>query len=270
MHTEQQTTGGTHDVQDRRAYIKLDRRRLTLIEPVLQPVPDRPLRGRPQATDTGFGGRLRLERERRRVTLASIAADTKISLALLQGLERDDLSRWPSGIFRRAFIRAYAQAVGLDVDAVAQEFLEQFRDPSELPSPESADSAATRSRRASGDIALRLTLADAGAAFRRGRFLPGKRRRWVAAACDVSALMTLGVAFFIAWHQFWMPLAIATLGYYVASTVLLGNTPGMSLCAPGSKRNGVIQPVASLLSTLKAVAWPPRRRRAQAGPANGS
>jgi transcriptional regulator with XRE-family HTH domain len=269
MHTEQQTTGGTDDVQDRRAYIKLDRRRLTLIEPVLQPVPDRPLRGRPQATDTGFGGRLRLERERRRVTLASIAADTKISLALLQGLERDDLSRWPSGIFRRAFIRAYAQAVGLDADAVAQEFLEQFRDPSELPSPESADSAATRSRR-SDDTDLRLTLAGAGAAFRGGHLLNGKRRRWVAAACDVGALMTLGVTFFIAWHQFWMPLAIATLGYYVASIVLLGNTPGMSLCAPGSSRNGVIQPLASLLSALKAVAWPPGRRRAQAGPANGS
>jgi transcriptional regulator with XRE-family HTH domain len=270
MHTEQQEMGGTHDARDRRAHIKLDHRRLTLIEPVLKPVPDRPPRGLPQSTDTGFGGRLRLERERRRVTLASIAADTKISLALLQGLERDDVSRWPSGIFRRSFIRAYAQAIGLDADEVAQEFLGQFRDPSEPPRPGSADSAPTRSRAVSGDTALRLTLADAGAALRRGHSLNGKRRRWVAAACDVSVLMALGVTFFIAVHQFWMPLAIATLGYYMASILLLGNTPGASLCAPGSSRDGAIRPLASLISALKMVVWPPGRRRATAGPDDGS
>jgi len=253
MHTEQQTTGGTHEVEDRRAYIKLDRRRLTLIEPVLQPDPDRPLRVRPQATDTGFGGRLRLERERRRVTLASIAADTKISLSLLQGLERDDLSRWPSGIFRRAFIRAYAQAVGLDADVVAREFLERFRDPAEPPRPVSADSAATRAGSAPGETVLRLTLADTGAASRRGRFAGGNWRRWVAAGCDVGVLMALGLTFFIALNQFWMPFAIATLGYYVASIVLLGNTPGVSLCAPGSSRDGATRPLATLVSPLKAV-----------------
>jgi transcriptional regulator with XRE-family HTH domain len=268
MHTEQQEMGGTHDARDRRAHIKLEHRRLTLIEPVLHPVPDRPPRGRPQASDTGFGGRLRLERERRRVTLASIAADTKIGLALLQGLERDDVSRWPSGIFRRSFIRAYAQAVGLDADAVAQEFLEQFRDPSEPSRPVSVASAPTQSGRASGDTALRLTLADAGAAFRRGHSLNGKRRRWVAAACDVSVLVALGLTSFMAVHQFWMPLAIAALGYYVASIVLLGNTPGASLCAPGSSRDGAVRPLASLISALKVVL--PARRRAQAGPADGS
>jgi hypothetical protein len=56
--------------------------------------------------DAGFGRRLRMERERRRITLASIAENTKIGLSLLKGLERDDLSRWPSGIFRRSFVHA--------------------------------------------------------------------------------------------------------------------------------------------------------------------
>jgi transcriptional regulator with XRE-family HTH domain len=253
MHTEQQEMGGSHDARDRHGHLKLERRRLTLIEPVFQPVPDRRARGRPQATDTGFGSRLRQERERRHVTLASIAADTKISLTLLQGLERDDVSRWPSGIFRRSFIRAYAQAVGLDADLVAREFHERFRDPAEPPRPMFADSASTPAARASGDTVLRLTLADAGAAFRRGRSPGGKRRRWVAAACDVSVLMALGLTFFMAFNQFWMPLAIATLGYYVASIVLLGNTPGVSLCAPGSSRDGATRPLASLVSPVKAV-----------------
>jgi transcriptional regulator with XRE-family HTH domain len=196
---------------------------------------------------------LRLERERRRVTLASIAADTKISLALLQGLERDDVSRWPSGIFRRSFIRAYAEAVGLDADVVTHEFLERFRDPAEPPRPGSADSASARARRASGDTVLRLTLAETGAEPGHGSMPGGTRRRWVAAACDVSVLMALGLASYIAFNQFWMPLAIATVGYYMAGIVCLGNTPGASLCASASGRTGATRLLPPLRSPLKTV-----------------
>ena len=79
-------------------------------------------RSRSPVTDESFGARLRRERERRQIALSSIAANTKIGLGLLQALERDDLSRWPSGIFRRAFIRAYAEAAGLDPVAITQNF----------------------------------------------------------------------------------------------------------------------------------------------------
>src|SRR4051812_4604904 len=75
--------------------------------------------------------RLRRERERRQIPLSSISANTKISASLFEALERGDVSRWPSGIFRRSFIRAYAKAIGLDPDETAREFLEQFPDPSE-------------------------------------------------------------------------------------------------------------------------------------------
>src|SRR5436190_17227539 len=81
-----------------------------------------------ESPDQRFGKRLRLERERRRITLDSIASNTKIGIALLRGLERDDVSRWPSGIFRRSFIREYAAAIGLDPDETAREFLERFPD----------------------------------------------------------------------------------------------------------------------------------------------
>src|SRR5580765_8374435 len=47
-----------------------------------------------------FGRRLRDQRERHGVTLETIAANTKISASLLAGLERGDVSAWPSGIFR--------------------------------------------------------------------------------------------------------------------------------------------------------------------------
>ncbi|PYR57439.1 MAG: hypothetical protein DMF91_19450, partial [Acidobacteria bacterium] len=39
------------------------------------------------------------------------------------------MSHWPAGIFRRAFIRAYAQAIGLDPAVVVGEFLEIYPDP---------------------------------------------------------------------------------------------------------------------------------------------
>jgi len=76
-----------------------------------------------------LGARLRQQRERQQIALTSIAEQTKISLALLEGLERDDLSRWPTGIFRRAFVRAYAHAIGLEPDSVVREFLELNPDP---------------------------------------------------------------------------------------------------------------------------------------------
>src|SRR5688572_14855218 len=79
-----------------------------------------------------FGARLRQQRVRQQITLTSIADQTKISLSLLEGLERDDLSHWPAGIFRRSFIRAYAQAIGLEPDAIVREFVELYPDPAEV------------------------------------------------------------------------------------------------------------------------------------------
>jgi cytoskeletal protein RodZ len=79
-----------------------------------------------------FGGRLRYERERRQIALKSIAESTKIGLSLLEGLERDDVSRWPSGIFRKSFVRSYAEAIGLEPEAIVREFVERYPDPLEV------------------------------------------------------------------------------------------------------------------------------------------
>jgi transcriptional regulator with XRE-family HTH domain len=76
-----------------------------------------------------FGARLRSQREQQQVELAAIAEETKISVALLEGLERDDLSRWPGGLFRRAYVRTYAQKIGLNADQVVREFLAAYPDP---------------------------------------------------------------------------------------------------------------------------------------------
>jgi transcriptional regulator with XRE-family HTH domain len=99
--------------------------------------------------EMSFGARLRQQREERKVSLDDISAKTKIKASLLEGLEGDDLSRWPQGIFRRAYIRVYAEAIGLEPDALLQQFLAVYPEPPEeqlLVAPESPKRPPTRLR----------------------------------------------------------------------------------------------------------------------------
>jgi cytoskeleton protein RodZ len=77
-------------------------------------------------TSGGFGATLRNAREGRGVSLRQIANATKISVAALEALERNDISRLPGGIFSRAFVRSYAIEVGLDPEATIAEFVAHF------------------------------------------------------------------------------------------------------------------------------------------------
>src|SRR5687767_6255319 len=96
--------------------------------------------------DGSLGTRLRSQRERQQVALTLIAEQTKIKASLLEGLERGDVSQWPMGIFRRSFVRAYAQAIGLEPDTVLREFLELYPDPVEEDLPAVLAAARERSR----------------------------------------------------------------------------------------------------------------------------
>src|SRR5258708_13066076 len=83
-----------------------------------------------------FGARVGKERERGGISVGGIGEGTKIKAAMLEGLERDDVSQWPAGIFRRAYVRAYANAVGLDPDPVVSEFLQMHPEPVQVVEPE--------------------------------------------------------------------------------------------------------------------------------------
>src|SRR5437763_184057 len=78
----------------------------------------------------GLGKKLRDAREKKGVSLREIANSTKISVAVLDALGRNDISRLPGGIFGRAFVRSFAVEVGLDPETTIQEFIAQFRDES--------------------------------------------------------------------------------------------------------------------------------------------
>lgn len=73
-----------------------------------------------------FGAKLREARERRGLTLRVIADATKVSVRALEALEKNDISRLPGGIFSRGFVRAYAEAVGLDPEQTIAEFITRF------------------------------------------------------------------------------------------------------------------------------------------------
>lgn len=185
--------------------------------------------------EESFGRRLRDERERRRITLESIAANTKISIGLLRDLERDELIRWPSGIFRRSFLRGYAEAIGLNPDDTLQEFLERF------PEPRTSGGNAAAPRLGmdrqvpiGGRVHLRLTLADAPHPFSGGAILTQIRVRLAAAAWDAGVMLALATTAYVVLGRFWAPLGVTMLCYYVGGILLLGNTPGVCLFAPAS------------------------------------
>lgn len=73
-----------------------------------------------------FVTRLRRHRARNQVSLEEIAAHTRVKRELLEGLENNDLSAWPHGLYARAWIRGYAQVVGLDPDDAVDEFCRLF------------------------------------------------------------------------------------------------------------------------------------------------
>jgi cytoskeleton protein RodZ len=109
-----------------------------------------------------FGGKLRLARERRGISLRQIAANTKISVAVLEALERNDISKLPGGIFSRAFVRSYAIEVGLDPEKTVQEFLERFESQpaatAEVHAPIPEEESSFESQQRMAHVALTLVL----------------------------------------------------------------------------------------------------------------
>jgi transcriptional regulator with XRE-family HTH domain len=73
-----------------------------------------------------FGPNLRRIRLQRGVSLKELADATKVAETLWAGLERNDFSRWPNGIFARAYVREYAKAIGVDPEATVDDFCRWF------------------------------------------------------------------------------------------------------------------------------------------------
>jgi transcriptional regulator with XRE-family HTH domain len=165
---------------------------------------------------TTLGAYLRRERERQGLTLRTISEKTKVSVGLLEGLEADDISRWPGGIFRRAFVRSYAQCVGLDADDVVRRF-EQQHQPSD-PEPIAMAQAIATGAAAPHAPSARDALSDPASWRTR---LPG-----TAADLTVAAVLAFGSAA-AGSRLLWPVLLIAV--YYAAGILLTGTSPMVAL-----------------------------------------
>jgi transcriptional regulator with XRE-family HTH domain len=180
-----------------------------------------------------FGPRLRAERERRGISIDTIASVTKVGGDLWEGLERNDFSRWPSGIFARAFVRDYARAIGLDSDEVVNEFCRLFpvgdRRGSRLIQAQAqllghhlayAESGVLPVQ---GDRRHTLPVKDGESALIRNRVAT----RALATAIDAAAsLTTAGLVSIVTGFSFWSVAGMVTVMYYTAMTMAFGSSPG--------------------------------------------
>jgi cytoskeleton protein RodZ len=112
-----------------------------------------------ERTGRDFGTMMKQARETRGVSLRQIADATKISVTALEALERNDISCLPGGIFSRAFVRSYANEVGLDPEQTVRAFITQFPHDSVTagsPHVPHEDNEALESRRKVAAMALQL------------------------------------------------------------------------------------------------------------------
>ncbi len=181
-----------------------------------------------------FGPRLRAERERRGISIETIASVTKVGGDLWEGLERNDFSRWPSGIFARAFVRDYARAIALDADEVVDEFCRLFP---------------VGDRRGSRLIQAQAQLIGHHLAYAESGGLPadGDRRSAQeqpldestivrarlmgrALATSLDAMASLSVAAGVSAIMdisFWTIAGVITVMYYTGMTIAFGTSPGL-------------------------------------------
>lgn len=71
---------------------------------------------------SGFGERLKRERELRGVSRDEVSAATRIASRYLEALENEQWETLPGGVFNRGFVRAVARFLGLGEDAMLAEY----------------------------------------------------------------------------------------------------------------------------------------------------
>jgi cytoskeletal protein RodZ len=72
-----------------------------------------------------LGEELKRERELREISLREISQATKISMRILEAIEKNNYKILPGGIFNRNFIRAYAEFIGVDAETAVNKYYQQ-------------------------------------------------------------------------------------------------------------------------------------------------
>lgn len=190
-----------------------------------------------------FGLRLRAARERRGITLESVAAKTKVPASLWEALERNDLSNWPSGLFARAYVRDYARLVGLEAEEVVEEFCRYF------PNGDRRRGSLVRSHAEIIDIRSqyrdeqlppegdRRAPTDEAAVARFPRLRGRTGQRVIGALGDVLAVCAAAVVISqLVGIGFLSTLGVVCLVYYSVGFAAIGRSPGYALAQVLTRR----------------------------------
>ena len=73
------------------------------------------------------GRYLKTARLEKGIDLETISNETKIGLDKLDSIENDDHTRLPSEVYVKGFIRAYAQAIGVDAEDAIERYVSRIR-----------------------------------------------------------------------------------------------------------------------------------------------
>jgi hypothetical protein len=167
------------------------------------------------------------------LSLEELSVQTKVSVDLWEGMEKNDFSRWPTGVSARSYIRAYAEAVGADPNATVDEFCRLV--------PQ-GDRRVERIVRGTAEfLGHQLVWSDDLPALVEGdRRAPaerdGSRSQWwiasnprgVAVALDLIAVVAFTAAIAAAAKiEFWMTLAVTALVYHGFSLAVMGCSPAV-------------------------------------------
>lgn len=122
-----------------------------------------PADGADSGAAESFGRYLARERELRGVSLEQIADQTRIGTSNLRALEQDDASRLPARVFVLGYIRAYAQAIGLNPDEAVLRYEELLQ--KSQPAVSEAEARRPRRRRIAALLVAAVLLAAVAGAW---------------------------------------------------------------------------------------------------------
>ena len=122
-----------------------------------------------------FCDELRVERERRRVSIEKISEETKVSSRHLRALEAGEYASLPGGVFRKGIVRSYLRALELEESPWIERFEASLQQSGAAGTEDDWTEFAENVRR------------NRGGSFR------GTRARWMGVAAMAASLVALGL-----------------------------------------------------------------------------
>jgi len=169
-------------------------------------------------------------------------------VSLFAGLEAGNCSRWPPGLYARAYVRSYAEVIGLNPDETVEEFAAAFG-----ITPDGAETQPVLSARAPGALrlglvedSLNLTTLGRRVALAASEFLLGALIAAIAhVGLGFGVWMTAGVV--VAYFAVGRLLSDDPLLYWIYKRVRHQPEPPL---APAEADAAEVRPVGDAASTV--------------------